>query len=81
MILPEERVCQSEPCTPLMGYQPHEPEWHLTRPNGYRYALSAIGIDPGSTEFTFISQGEMNPYPDAVVIDWNKYVSARQPDK
>ncbi len=78
VILPEEVICQAEPCNPLMGYEPHDPGWHLTRPNGYQYALAAIGIGPGSKEFTFVISGELEPLPDAVVIDWNDYVRARQ---
>lgn len=78
VILPEEVICQAEPCNPLMGYEPHEPEWHLTRPNGYQYALSTIGIEPGSKEFAFVTLEEFEPLPDTVVIDWNDYVRARQ---
>ena len=81
VILPEEVICQAEPCNPLMGSEPHQPEWHLTRPNGYQYALAAIGIEPGSKEFTFVMPGEFEPPPDAVVIDWNDYVRARQPSE
>jgi len=79
VILPGETVCQAEPCNPLMGYEPHGPEWHLTRPNGYIYAFSTLGIEPGSKEFKFVLPGEFEPLPETVVIDWSEYVRVRQP--
>ena len=77
VILPLSNVCVSEPCAPWFGQVIHE-GWHATRPGRYRYALATLGISPESKEIVFLKKYPEQIAEQELIIDWNKYVIARQ---
>ena len=78
IVLPQEtQICLSEPCDPWFG-QIVQSRWHLQRHGIYHYIFVSEGIMPGSKEIIFIDQPLTDVPPDAVVIDWNRFVAARK---
>jgi len=51
---------------------------HMTREGAYRYVLAETGIEPESKTITFVTDKPQEIPQDSVVIDWQKYVAARQ---
>ncbi len=77
VVLPKDNGCISEPCDPWFGQVVHS-EWHMKRQEVYRYALKTMLIPAYNKEITFETHPP-NPIPDdALVIDWNQYVTARR---
>ena len=77
VILPAGGGCITEPCDPWFGQAVHS-EWHMKRQEVYRYALETMVISADDKEITFETQPP-DPIPDdALVIDWNQYVTARR---
>ena len=77
VVLPSSNICIAEPCNFWFGQVTHE-GWHSTRPGRYRYALSTLGISPESKEIVFVKKHPVQIAKKELIIDWNKYVMARQ---
>lgn len=77
VILPLSNVCVAEPCDPWFGHAIDE-GWHSSRPGRYRYALATLGISPESKEIVFVKKYPEQITEKELIIDWNKYVMARQ---
>ena len=77
VVLPDERSCISEPCGQWTGAAV---DWLVVKgkTGGYRYALATLGIPPESKMITIVHQRPDVTPNDAVVIDWQKYASARR---
>jgi len=78
VVLPEWSGCVTEPCGRWAGHVT-QAEWHMTREEGYRYALATIGISPESKSITFMREKPKEIPPGSIIIDWAKYVSVRHP--
>lgn len=77
VVLPTWRGCVTEPCEPWMGSAPTGKR-NMTAKGVYRYALATIGISPDTKSITFVEQ-KPSPVPqNSVIIDWDKYASARE---
>jgi len=57
---------------------PIQRQMHMTREGAYRYVLAAMGIEPESKKITFVSDKPGEIPADSLLIDWQKYVAARQ---
>lgn len=77
VILPQNDGCVTEPCDPWFGQIVHS-EWHMQRPQVYQYALATIGAQPDEKTITFVKQRPGMIPDDAILIDWNQFVDARQ---
>lgn len=77
VVLPKLGGCLTEPCGPWAGHVT-EGQWHLTREAGYRYAMATTGISPESKHIIFTEDEPREIPEDSIVVDWQKYVSARQ---
>jgi hypothetical protein len=77
VVLPGWTGCLTEPCGPWEGHVT-EDLWHLSRPEGYRYALATVGIPPAGKIITVVSKMPKEIPRDSIVIDWQKYALARK---
>jgi hypothetical protein len=74
VVLPQRNDCITEPCGPWAGRVLQD---HVSQSAGYRYALATLGIAPESETITFLPQRPHVISDDAIVIDWQRYASAR----
>jgi hypothetical protein len=74
VVLPQRNDCITEPCGPWAGLAV---QVHVSQPAGYRYALATLGIAPESKTITFVTQRPDITRNDVIVIDWQRYASAR----
>ena len=77
VVLPKDNGCITEPCDPWFGQAVHS-EWHMKRPEVYHYALETMVISADDKEITFETQPPDTIPDDAIIIDWNQYVTARR---
>lgn len=77
VVLPEWSGCITEPCGPWVGHVT-ESQSHISREGAYRYALATTGISPEGKNITFAEERPTEIPEDSVIIDWNKYASARK---
>jgi hypothetical protein len=78
VVLPQSGGCVTEPCDPWLGQSVHN-EWHMQRPQVYRYALATIGVlSPAEKTIEFVKEEPSVVPDDAILIDWNQLVNARQ---
>ncbi len=73
---PRRNFCASEPCDAYSSRVTHN-WWHARRPERYRYALSTLGFDPAKKAILVV-EGEFEPRPRDLVVDWDKYFRARR---
>ena len=74
VVLPQRNDCITEPCGPWAGLAV---QVHVSQPGGYRYALATLGIAPESKTITFVPQRPDITRDDVIVVDWQRYASAR----
>lgn len=77
VVLPEWSGCMTEPCGPWVGHVT-EDQSHIKAEGAYRYALATTGISPEGKNITFAEERPAEIPEDSIIIDWNKYASARK---